>query len=1106
MEFWTLVRLHRSKHFWQAVLLLGFLLVAPLAYGQNQRVTLTGNNLTLRAAFEQVERQTSLSVDYDARLIDVKKVLASVPAPGTVSEVMTKLLEGTGFTFAIKGAHIVISRQKSGGREIRTVSGRVLDEKGAPIVGANVIVKGTNTGTSTGSDGRFTLNVPADGRLLFTFLGYVPQEIEVGSRTVIDIRLKEESVAMEDVVVVGYGVQKKVNLSGSVASVDMENLGETRAITNMSQSLQGVMSGVLSQQSSGQPGAESTSITIRGQGTLNNSSPLVVVDGIVGSLSDVAPSDVASISVLKDAASSSIYGSRAANGVILVTTKQGSKDKIRVTYNTYLGSQRPTFNIDVVDDYALYMETINKALNRAGQPSAYKDDIIAEWRANSPLDPEIYPNTNWFREVYKSAFIQEHTLQASGSSGKVDYMISVGYLGNNGSMPETDYEKYSFRSNVNAQVTPWLKVGTKVSGYRSIRENADVSAYMGYVSNSSPGTLPRSSDGRLGAEWAPGGNQQANNVFANFDETDDMYYTTRVLGTLSATVSFTKNLTWHNSVNVTFDNSFENIRQQPVKLWNLKENTVVRTAGASRTTLKNDDNRYYRLIVDSYLNYSLPINAKHQLDFILGYNQEYEESSNTIGTAYDLLSYDTDVMNSAASPSTIKGGFSNRALRSGFGRINYNFDDKYLLEANLRYDGSSKFAKGHRWGLFPSFSGAWRISKENFMKDIGWLDNLKLRLSWGTLGNNRTDDYGTQSIYKSANAVLAGQVTTGAAMTNLVNRNLTWESTAMTNVGIDFDVLGGRLGFVGDFFYKKTKDILLQLPVPLVLGGLSAPYQNAGIVSNRGVELNIRWNDAIRNKFRYGISANYTFVRSKVDRYRGEVATYSGQRILLEGIRLYPFYVREVECIATQDKIDEMLANGYKFYPSTPKPGDFIYKDQQQPGEPGYKIINDDDRVIKGNSVPEHYFGLTLNAEWKGIDFSALFQGVAGVHKYLNSMWYTNVLKNGSQINKKFLNAWSEENPTSNIPAVTTDDGGRNTANNDFWLQDASYLRLKNIQIGYTFPAKWTRKFVVQRLRIYCSAENLFTITGFEGLDPELSGADAYPNMKRIVGGISITF
>ena len=1078
-------------------------------------VTLNLVSRPIQKAIESIEQQTDYRFLYNGRLIDVSKKITVHVENQPIVVALKKVFAGTGIEYKIQNRQIILTLADSAKQESaslkRTVRGIVRDQKTKePLVGVTVLLEGTSAGTTTGIDGRYSIECPevdAQSTLQFSFLGYSILRERINNRRVVDVELSEEAREIDDVVVVAYGVQRKANLSGAVSSVNLSEAAETRAITNLSAGLQGLSSGLLAQQSSGQPGSDGASITIRGLGTLNNSSPLVIVDGIVGNMADVNPNDVASISVLKDAASSAIYGSRAANGVLLITTKTGSSERIRVTYNGKVGIQQVNIPIDVVSDYVTYMKTINQATRNAGNVAPFSDEIIEEWSANSALDPIVYPNTNWFDAVYKNAVIHEHNVQASGGSEKVNYMVSFGFLQNNGTMKKSDYTKYSFRSNISAEVTKWLRVNAGINGYHGIQQGVDISSLMGYLSNSSPGTLPQHPDGRFGGEWAPGGNVQSNNIYANLASSDQTNYYTRLNGKLGLDFTLAKNVKWYNSFAVNSGFGYSSIMNYPnINIWDFKNNAVLITTGTTSIQLTEDNTRAYSLIFDSHLHYDiLPSVKNHNLSLILGYNQEYNQSRNSYINALDVLSTDTPVLNAASTPSKITGTYTDNAIRSFFGRVNYDFKGKYIFEANFRADGSSRFAKGNRWGYFPSFSGAWRISEEPFMKGVEHLDNLKIRVSWGQLGNNSVSDYATQLLYKRKSYVFGSSVATGAGISAVVNDDLRWETTTMTNLGVDVNAFRSRLSVTADVFDKLTTDILVQTTIPGVLGGLSAPYRNAGKVRNRGFELELGWKDRI-GEFSYGVSGNYSYVKNKVLKYQGDVASYSSQKILLERYGIYDYYVREVECIATQEKIDQMLADGYVFYPSTPHPGDFIYKDQQKPGEEGYKVIDDNDRVIKGSSYPSHFFGFNLSMEWKGIDFSALFSGVAGISCYLNGTWYTNVLKNGSIINSKFLNAWSLDNQSSNIPALTTDDGGRNTVANDFWLQNASYLKLRNLTLGYTLPQKWTNKFFVSRMRVYFTGENLLTFTSFDGLDPETGSAYNYPNMRRFMFGVSVTF
>lgn len=1076
-----------------------------------QQISLNLRDIPISRAVTEIQKLYGYSVVIKAEGVDLSRHITVSASDEDIHSVLGKIFAGQDVLINVEGKNITVSPapKETGIQDVEKksgISGTIYDETGLPLIGAGVSIKGkSGIGTVTDMDGHFNIPAVSGDILEISFLGYHTQEIPVQGKGDINVTLQPATEFLEATIVVGYGSQKKVNLSGAVSAVNLEETGEHRAVTSLSSGLQGVSSGLLAQQSSGEPGDDGASVTIRGLGTLNSSSPLVVIDGVIGALSDVNPSDVASLSILKDAASSAIYGSRAANGVILITTKSGKEGKSKINYNGKAGWQQVAMPIDVVNDYVTYMNTINQASVNSGSVPPFGQEIIREWAENTGKN-EIYCNTDWFREVFHPSFFQEHNLQFSGGSKTVNYLISLGYLQNDGVMKGTGYKRYSVRSNISADVTKWLRLTANINAYYGRKNALDISNAMSSVANSSPGTLPVSSDGRFGGEWAPGGNAQAGNIFAGNSGYDRLQSNYKFSGKLGIDIRFTPHIIWHNNAAATGD--FYVLRQMNypnIPIWDLKNNAVLLYTGTTSNQLTEQNSLDYTLMLDSYLSYDiLPNIDAHDLSLTAGYNQEYRRYHWTYAQALDVLSASTPTMDAAATPSAMKGNTTDNAVMSFFGRINYAFKERYIFEANIRGDGSSRFARGHRWGFFPSFSAAWRLSEEPWFKTRS-INNLKLRASWGKLGNNAVGDYATQLLYERHSYVFDGKAVPGVGIASIVNTNLTWETTTMTDVGVDLTALKGQLEMTLDFFHKQTDDILIRASIPGVFGRLDAPYENAGIVRNIGFEGDLTWKGSIGRDFHYSIKGNYTFVKNKVLKYHGNVPTYSGQRILLEGYGIYDWYVREVDCIATQEKIDRMLADGYVFYPSTPQPGDFIYKDQQQPGEIGYKIIDDNDRVIKGHSYPSHFFGLTLSAGWKGIDFSMLFSGVAGIKQYLNGTWYTNVLKNGSVINKKFLNAWSYENQTSKIPAITTNDGGRNTVANDFWLQDASFLKLRNVSLGYTFPEKWFAPFV-SRARVYFTGENLWTLTGFEGLDPETGSTSNYPNVSRYIFGLSITF
>ncbi len=1091
--------------------------VVCFAASASAQLSVSVSRTTLKEALVEVEKQSGYSFFYSSELPNMDK-LVSIEASGqSISQILDSLFEGLGIDYSISAdKQVTLSKRAIGARKTTppskasnqlTIKGVVTDSSGNPIIGASVFVEGTTIGTTTYIDGSYTLSVKSTNDIVtFSYLGCEDQSLQVGNRTEINVVLKESTSVMDEVVVVAYGTQKKANLSGSVASVNFEEAGEKRALTNLSAGLQGVSAGVLATQSSGEPGADAAAVTIRGVGTLNNSAPLVVIDGIIGTMDDVNTNDVATMSILKDAASSAIYGSRAANGVILITTKSGQSGKSKVSYNGRAGVQKVAVPIDVVSDYVTYMQTINTASLNAGNVAPFTTSIIKEWAENSKTDPIIYPNTDWFDVTFKPATIQEHNVQASGGNQATNYLLSIGYLGNNGTIQKTNYDRYSLRANISSKVTDWLKVSLIMNGFHGVQTGIDVSTTMSSLGNSSPGTLPVHPDGRFGGEWAPGGNVQAGNIFAALASYDKTTNTTKASGKLGFEIEFTPSLKLISNFAVAGGYSHTlQMNYTDINYWDFKKDAILVQIGTTSHQLSETYARNHSLIGESYLQWDiLPDNDTHNLSMTAGYNQEYNYSHNSYIQALDVLSSDTPVLNAATTPSKITGTSTDNAVMSFFGRVNYDYKGRYILEANMRADGSSRFAKGNRWGYFPSFSAAWRLSEESFMEDAEWVDNLKVRASWGQLGNNAVGDYATQLLYQRKQYVFGDTAVTGAGISAIVNTDLKWETTTMANLGVDFGLAHNRLNVSVDLFDKQTNDILVRTTIPYVLGDMTAPVRNVGAVRNRGVEVEAAWSDKIGD-LRYSISGNYSYITNKVLKYQGDVAAYSGQKILLEGYSIWSYYVREVECIATQEKIDRMLADGYVFYPSTPHPGDFIYKDQQQPGEKGYKIINDDDRVIKGTSTPKHFFGLNLAFEWKGFDFSTLFSGVAGVKQYLNGTWYTNVIRNGSAINTKFLDAWSITNQDSTIPALTTDDGGRNTVSNDYWLQDGSYLKLRNLTIGYTLPERWLKP-LVSRARIYLTGENLFTLTAFEGLDPETGSTSNYPNMKRFMVGVSMTF
>lgn len=1014
----------------------------------------------------------------------------------------------------------------------KTVKGRILDALGEPIIGANVLVKGTVNGVITDVDGNFTLhNVVVGDVIQISYIGYLTKEVKVTDNlTELKVSLKEDAQALEEVVVVGYGSEKKVNLTGSVANVNIAELSESRPITDVSQGLAGMAAGVQVTSSSNKPGENTASIMIRGQGTLNNAAPLVIIDGVEGALSSVQPQDIESLSVLKDAASAAIYGSRAANGVILITTRGGKQGKVKVEYNGYLSWESVGKTFDLVSNYADYMELINEGLDNSDLPGTYSTTAITEWRQNAGKDLLKYPNTNLMDAMFKTSLSNNHSIAVSGGSEKIRFYTSFGFLDNPGVMDNSGYKKSQARANLDADVASWLKLGINVNGYVASTEPGTdkMEDIFTYAAATSPGMIFRAPDGRFGAtnngEDDP---QNANNnplhrLYRTDGENQDRYIKARFYGTLNPL----KGLTLTGSFNYMFRNKTSDSKPVFIEQWNFLNETVTST-GVGKTSMMNSDYKWNDYLMDVTATYQ---NKVSKLDYsvMAGASQELFRYKWFKTTKQDLIDPGLGSLDGAVGAATSSGNTVEWVMRSYFGRIKLNWDNKYLVEANLRADGSSRFLKGNRWGYFPSASAAWRISEEPFLKDFAekiTLSNLKLRASYGMLGNNALrsknadieGNYDAQALYGASNYVLNNNVMTGLAMLAIPNAGLTWEKTKVFNAALDFSFLNNRLTGILEYFHKKTEDILIDLPAPLVNGNADIPRQNAGVVVNKGVEISLGWQDNIRD-FSYYVNGNVTFLKNKVTKFKGNESAITNANMIKEGYPINVQYGYIVDRIVQTDEdlayvqqlidntpIDPSTGKPKKTFPSnTPELGDLLYKDMNGDG-----VINDDDRRIIGNgATPKCTFGLNLGGAYKGFDFSVLLQGVTGVETYWLDNYFRPSVRHSYQLNQKIADGRWHEGITpgaAKYPRLLEFNDNRNTLISDFWVQNRSFLKIKNIQLGYSFTKAAFPSLPVERIRIYGSLENFFTFTTYDGLDPEVNGVD-YPAMKQAVIGINLSF
>lgn len=1009
----------------------------------------------------------------------------------------------------------------------KEISGIITDVSGEPIIGANVVEHGTTNGTITDMDGNFSLNVSPNATIVITYIGYVEQKIPVGSQSSFTIKLKEDSQNLEEVVVVAYGTQKKVNLSGSVASVNMTELTDSRPITNISNGLAGMAAGVHVTSGSNRPGNDNSSILVRGQGTLNNSAPLVIIDGTEGNINSVNPQDIENLSVLKDAASAAIYGSRAANGVILITTKQGKSGKTKIEYSGYVSFESIDKTMTPVSNYANYMELVNEGYLNSNQPAPFKQETIDLWRTNENGDQLKYPNTDWIDATFSTSVSTNHNISVSGGTEKVRFYTAFGYMDDPGVMDNSGYSKYNLRGNLDVDVKSWLKIGTNLSGFiANTQPGTDkIDGVFTYGQATTPGMVFRAPDGRYGSmnNLEDDAQSGANNPLASLNSIYGKYTKKNTKARLFAT------LLPFNGFSLTGSYSYENVDEQQenkplfLDLWNFQNNTITRK-GEGRTSIANKNIKQERNFMDIVARYENNLFNKLDLNVMLGASQEQYGWQWFNASKLDLIDPGLGVIGGAVGDATAGGTRVEWAMRSFFGRINLGWNNKYLLEINMRADASSRFLPDQRWGYFPSVSAAWRIDQEEFMSSYSsWLSNLKLRGSYGSLGNNAVGgedqnkgNYSALSTYSTANYILNNALAMGLSQTAIANAALTWETTKIANIGLDFGFLNNRLSGTADYFHKKTDGILIDLPAPAVHGNASIPKQNSAVVLNQGVELALGWRDQIGD-FSYSINGNVTWLKNEVTRFKGDEYSLNGAKIIQEGLPINAQYVLLVDRILQTDEdvalVQKMIDNapmdeqtGKRKNPfaayGKPEKGDLLYKDVNGDG-----IINDDDRTIVGRGPnPNFTYGLNMSVGYKGFDFSVLFQGVDGIKMIYNDGYFTPTVRLGYQINKDIVEGrWVEGRTDATYPRLLHYSDSRNTQNSNLWVQNKSYLKIKNIQLGYTFPKSWLSKIDIERVRIYGSLENFFTFTDYKGLDPEVEKTH-YPTMKQAVIGLNVSF
>lgn len=1075
------------------------------AHSQNAKVSIRMNNVKLDKILNEIENQTDYLFIYNNQ-VDINKITSVKVKNEAVAQVLDRILSGTGINYELEGTHIILTTEAikdlHAQQQAKTVTGTVTDVSGEPIIGANIRIKGTTTGTITDIDGNFSIEAKPQSVIEVSYIGYLTQETVINNQKSIRFLLKEDTKTLDEVVVIGYGVQKKADLTGSVANINTEKLN-TQSNANIGQALQGKIAGVDIVSQGGAPGS-GTRIMVRGIGTLNNASPLYIVDGMyMNSIDHINPNDIASIDVLKDASSAAIYGSRAANGVIIVTTKEGSntEGKPIIDLSVNLGISTASKFLDMLDAKG-WAEVTTIARQAIGKPAL-----------DMATDLANKPDNDWQDIMFRPALMQNYNLSVKGGGKYSTYYTGLGYFNQDGIVKGTNYQRYNIQSK-NDYKRGIFSAGTNLiisfSHDKPLHQELR-GGMIGTILQSVP-TLEKYDDTREGGYGGTYGDVvNIPHPLAIIDDNimDRYNENVKIFANLYAQIELFKGLKY--KLNLTPDFSFERYKNYLNKYdFGLATNSI--------TQLTERQRRRRNILVENLLTFDRTF-GEHKISALAGYT--YQDSRFRHIQAYgEGLPQGLEEIDAATTNRSNEGNSWRSVLTSILGRVFYSYQNKYLFTATIRRDGSSKFGKNNRYGYFPSFSLGWNVTEEKFMENVHWLDQLKLRGGYGVLGNQEIDNYQYSSTittginYPDGN----GGLLQGAFPKNFANPDIKWEETAMTNVGIDFMAFNNRLSLTADYYVKNTKDILLTVPIPISSGGANDPIRNAGKIRNNGFEFNLGWMDQPNPDISYGINLIGSFNKNKVIAMGSESGSIKGgstnQNITTSETKAgYPiggyWLISTAGYFNSQEEVDAYAKDGKKIQPAA-EPGDIKFVDANNDG-----VINDDDRVFQGSPFPDFTFALNGNMRYKNFDLSIGLQGVLGNKIYNATRQTLEDVTKGSNFLASCLDYWTPENKNASHPRLTWDDPNRNTrAESDRYLENGSYLRLRSVQLGYTFPQTWF-KGAIQHARVYINAENLFTITSYSGYSPDVNADNAnyrgfdnfiYPTNRTFMLGLNVTF
>lgn len=1090
-------------------LIVFFLLVSVISvfanktYSQTKTLNLRMKNSTVKEVLRNIEEQSEFHFMYSEKLVDVKRVVSVDVKNKEIDDVLDQLFENTDVKHTVKDRFILLtSNRVINVQQGNAISGKVSDESGDPLPGVTVVVKGTTTGTITNIDGEYSISdVPEGAILQFSFIGMLSQEIEVASRKTIDVTLMTEAIGLDEVVAIGYGTQKKSDLTGSLSSVSSADLNEV-PLARIDQGLQGRATGVQVTKTDGSPGG-TVKIRIRGANSISgDNSPLVVIDGFLGgSIDNINPSDIQSVEILKDASATAVYGSRGANGVILITTKTGKKGKTKVEYSNFFSIQKLRKKIDVLSAEDLAFIKNEESVALGGNP-VFTEAEIAEIKAHG--------GTDWQDELFRTAWQQNHNLSLSGGSENTNYMFSLNYVDQEGIIINSEYKRYQMRANVDTKINDKFKMGMRFYG---IREHSKPQAF-----NSFAGT-PVTDALRFPSTFLSVYDEEGNYIQANDPQlwnpvaSANSLITDNYVNTFNANSFLDYNII--NGLVFRVSGGVEIVNTDNNSFMSIDNRNAVQVGG--RITLLNSEKLSW--INTNNLTYTKDIRSNDKLTVTMVYEQQYNKFTRSIVNAQDfvtdVLDYNGVVLaNTVQKPTAVE---NERVIQSLLGRANYSLNDKLLFTVTGRYDGSSVLASGNKWSFFPSTAVAYRLGEEEFLSDFEALHDLKLRASYGVTGSQSIAPYSSfSSLRLGEDYAIDGKTpAVGIGIERYGNEDLGWERTSQIDFGIDVKFFEGRLSFASDYYEKTTTDLLLSVPVPFYTGlpaGSNPPtlLKNVGELKNNGFELYVGAVPVDNANFSWDLGLNLSTNKTKVIDLGEEDFIYGGQfggssqpplYVIREGQSLGDMHGLVFEGVWKSNEVDKAATFGNV-------PGDSKYKDVNQDG-----VINEEDRTVIGNGTPELTWSFISNLTYKNFDLNLFFNAAHGfdIYNYTKAL----MIDIGVTNHPDLLNRWAPGNENTDVPAFSMTDTRR--SNISRYVEDGSYIRLKNVTLGYNLPDALVNRLRLQNVRLYVSGQNLWTLTDYTGYDPEINSAGnsdrdlgldlgGYPPSKTFTFGVDIKF